>query len=192
MPAMEGGPRPEASEEEQLRVLMRRYQAGSMEAFEEIYGRTRSMVRGYVLALTFDRDGAEDVVQETYLQAHRSRHTYDPRLPFKPWLLGVARHVRLTRERARRRRRAHEVEAPDLPDVPVPPEVERLADRDALARALGRLPADRREALVLHHVYGLSFREIARTAGTTEGAARIRASRGLAGLRRLLGGAGDD
>ena len=51
--------------------------------------------------------------------------------------------------------------------------MDRLADRDTLARALASVSADRREAVMLHHVYGLSFREVGAIVGTSETAARV-------------------
>jgi RNA polymerase sigma-70 factor (ECF subfamily) len=176
-----------------LAALMVRYQQGEMAAFEELYGHTLPMIRGYLGALTRDASRTADLAQECYLQIHRSRHTYDPSLPVRPWMLGIARHVRLTHQRRRWRQLSREVDGLEsLPDLPVPAEMEGLADRDALARALARLPADRREALVLHHVYGLSFREIARMVGVSEVAARIRASRGMTELRGALRVRGSD
>jgi len=178
---------PVEAEDARLRALMARYQGGEMEAFEEFYRRTMPTLRGYLLALTRDPMRAADLSQEPYLQIHRSRHTYDPNLPVRPWILAIARHVRLTDERRRWRRRSREVVGlDDAPEVPIPPEVEGLADREVLSRALAVLPADRREALVLHHVFGLSFREIGHVAGVSEGGARIRASRGMTELRAIL------
>ncbi len=176
-----------AMDEAALAALMGRYQRGEMEAFEELYAHTLPMVRGYLTALTRDAARAADLVQECFLQAHRSRHTYDPAFPVRPWLLGIARHVRLTDQRRRWRLLAREpVGLDEAPDVPVPAEMESWADRDALRRALASLPADRREALVLHHVYGLSFREIGQVVGVSEGGARVRASRAMAELRARL------
>jgi RNA polymerase sigma-70 factor (ECF subfamily) len=178
---------PIEAEDARLRSLMTRYQGGEMEAFEELYRRTLPTLRGYLLALTRDVVRTADLAQEAYMQIHRSRHTYDPGLPVRPWILAIARHVRLTDERRRWRRRSREVVGLDsAPEVPIPPEVEGLADREELARALAVLPADRREALVLHHVFGLSFREIGNVAGVSEGGARIRASRGMTELRAIL------
>jgi len=74
----------------------------------------------------------------------------------------------------------------ELPDVPVPAEVESLADRDRLRRALDDVLPDRREALLLHHVWGFSFAEIAQMLGIRADAAKLRSSRGMADLRRLL------
>jgi RNA polymerase sigma-70 factor, ECF subfamily len=70
--------------------------------------------------------------------------------------------------------------------VPVPAEVERLADADAIRRCLAQLPADHGEALTLHHVWGFSFDEIAGMLGVSAVAARARASRGMARLRAEL------
>ena len=70
--------------------------------------------------------------------------------------------------------------------MPVPAEVESLADRDRLRRALDDVLPDRREALLLHHVWGFSFAEIGQMLGIRADAAKLRSSRGMADLRRLL------
>jgi RNA polymerase sigma-70 factor (ECF subfamily) len=179
-------PLPEG-EDQALRALMVRYQQGEMEAFEDLYRRTLPMIRGYLAATTTDRAWAADLAQESYLQIHRSRRTYDPAYPVKPWMLAIARHVKLRDRRKRWQRLSREVTGFEvLPELPVPAEVEGLADRDAVTRALTRLPESWREALVLHHIYGLHYREVGRLVGVSEGGARIRASRGMASLRAAL------
>lgn len=176
-------------EPDRLRDLMSRYQQGEMEAFDELYRYTMPLIRGYLRSLTREPARTAELVQESFLQLHRSRHTYDRTQPVKPWMLGIARHVLLTDRRWRARRISRELTGfESLPEVPVPPEIEGLATRDVLERALAALPADRREAVVLHHVHGLSFREVAQVVGVSEGGARIRASRGMAELRVRLGG----
>jgi RNA polymerase sigma-70 factor (ECF subfamily) len=62
-------------------------------------------------------------------------------------------------------------------------QADALADRDAAGRALGRVPAEQREAVVLHHVHGWSFAEIASRLGIGASAARTRAFRGLKKMR---------
>ena len=174
-----------------LRACMVRYQQGEVEAFDALYARTLPTVRGYLAALTRDRVRAADLAQESFLQTHRSRHTYDPAYPVLPWLLGIARHVWRMDQRTRWRRLSREVTGLDaLPEPPVLPEMDRLADRDTLARALAAINPDRREALMLHHVYGLSFREVAAIVGASETAARVRACRGMADLREVLSAGG--
>jgi DNA-directed RNA polymerase specialized sigma24 family protein len=88
--------------------------------------------------------------------------------------------------RARGRRPLTDHVERDLPDLPVPAEVEGVADRDRLRRALDALLPDRREALLLHHVWGFSFAEVGRLLDIRADAAKLRSSRGMGDLRRLL------
>ena len=171
---------------ERLRQLMTAFQAGSLAAFEGLYAELCTSLRGYLAALSRDRARADDLLQETFLQIHRSRHAYRPDLPVRPWVFTIARHVWLM-DRRTLSRRPH-TNHPDrtLPDLPVPAEVEGLADRDRLRRALDTLLPDRREALLLHHVWGFSFAEVGRLLGIRAEAAKLRSSRGMVDLRRLL------
>ena len=175
--------------EDALATLMVAYQNGDLVAFEELYSQVAGPMLGYLRSLTRGAGKADDLLQETFLQVHRVRHTFDRERPVKPWLYAIARNVFLMDRRAAGRRGRHEDLADEeLPDVPVPPEVESLADRDAVQRALAKLPPDRREALLLHHVVGLSFQEVGSVLGLTAGAAKLRAHRGVVELRALLGG----
>jgi len=168
---------------DELRGLMAAYQGGSLESFERLYAALAPSLRGYLTTLTRSRTHADDLVQDTFLQMHRSRHTYRPDLPVRPWVFAIARHVWMMDLRTRSRR---PVASDDLPEVPVPAEMEGLADRDALRRALDAVLADRREALLLHHVWGFSFAEIGRMLGIRADAAKLRSSRGMSDLRGLL------
>jgi RNA polymerase sigma-70 factor (ECF subfamily) len=168
----------------ELRVLMRAYQAGAIEAFDTLHARLAMPLFYYLAAITRDRAHAQDLLQETFLQIHRSRRAYRPDLPVRPRVFAIARHVSLMDRRTRSRRPATGAE---LPEIPVPPEVASLADRDVLRRALDAVLPDRREALLLHHVWGLTFAEIGQMLGIRADAAKLRSSRGMADLRALLG-----
>jgi RNA polymerase sigma-70 factor (ECF subfamily) len=162
---------------------MTMYQRGSLQAFEQLYAALAPSLRAYLTALTRNIAQADDLVQDSFLQIHRSRHTYRPDLPVRPWVFAIARHVWMMDLRTRCRR---PLVSGDLPEVPVPPDVEGLADRDALRRALGSLIDDRREALLLHHVWGFSFAEIGQMLGIRADAAKLRSSRGMNDLRAML------
>lgn len=168
----------------ELRELMRAYQGGSIEAFDALHARLAMPLYHYLSALTRDRAHAQDLLQETFLQVHRSRRAYRSDLPVRPWVFAIARHVSLMDLRTRSRRPATGAE---LPDLPVPPDVASLADRQAVHRALDAVLPDRREALLLHHVWGFSFAEIGQLLGIRSDAAKLRSSRGMTDLRRLLG-----
>ena len=174
-----------------LCLLMTAYQAGDASAFETLYCQLAPQVGGYLRALCRDPARAEDLLQEAFLQVHRSRHTYLPPRPVKPWVYAIARNVFLmSRRAAMRRERRETVVGESFPDLPVPPEADSLADRESVRGALARLPDDRRESLLLHHVWGLSFREIGAILGVSEAAAKLRAHRGVLLLREILAGGG--
>jgi RNA polymerase sigma-70 factor (ECF subfamily) len=172
-------------EQDDLRQLMTAYQGGSMDAFERLYAALAPPLLGYLTSLTRDRGRAQDLLQESFLQIHRSRHVYRRDLPVRPWVFTIARHVWLMDLRTRARRPAL-TSGNELPNLPVPADMERLADRDALRRAFDRLLPDRREALLLHHVWGFSFAEIGQLLGIRAEAAKLRSSRGMSDLRKLL------
>ncbi len=179
--------RSETSEAE-LAKAMAEYQLGNMEAFETVYSTLGGGLRAYLGTLARDRVLADDLLQETFLQLHRVRHTYQPPRPVKPWVYAIARNVFLMQRRSATRRSRHESVADDaLPEVPVPPEMEALGDRDAIRVALERISEGRREPLVLHHILGMSFKEIGAVLGISEGAAKVRAHRALVELREALG-----
>jgi RNA polymerase sigma-70 factor, ECF subfamily len=144
--------------EHELRALMIRYQGGSLEAFEEIYAQLAPGVRRYLSHLAGRSEIADDLLQETFLQMHRSRAAYNPEYAVRPWVFGLARNVFLMNRRAARNwAKVHETRE-DLPEFPVLPEADRLGTQDELRRGLAYLPPDQAEALLLHHEWGVQFR----------------------------------
>jgi RNA polymerase sigma-70 factor (ECF subfamily) len=174
-------------EDASLRQLMRDYQSGRFEAFDELYASLAPAIRRYLLSHVRDAAAADDLVQETFLQLHRARHTYDATYPVTPWAMAIARHVRLMERRTQSRRPWAPDDVAEI-ELPVRGEAAAYADNTEVRRALGKVAASRREAVIQHHVWGWSFREIAAKAGIAETAAKLRSSRGMAQLRALLGG----
>jgi RNA polymerase sigma-70 factor, ECF subfamily len=143
-------------------------------------------VRRYLLHLAANSQTADDLLQETFLQMHRSRAAFNPKYAVRPWVFGLARNVFLMNRRAARQwARVHESRE-DLPECPVLPDADRLGSQDEIRRGVASLPPDQAEALLLHHEWGFSFEEIAGMLGITAAAARARASRGMADLRVAL------
>jgi len=167
---------------------MMQYQGGSLEAFEEIYARLAPGVRRYLFHLAHGSEIAGDLLQETFLQMHRSRAAYNPAYEVRPWVFGLARNVFLMNRRAARRWAEVHESRTDLPEFPVLPEVDRLGSQDEIRRGIANLHPDQAEALLLHHEWGFSYEEIAGMLGISAAAARARASRGMADLRALLNG----
>lgn len=172
-----------------LRELMRAYQSGRFEAFDDLYAAIAPALRRYLLSHARDAAKADDLVQETFLQLHRARHTYDPAYPVTPWAMAIARHVWLMDRRTLLRRPWAPDDVTDMA-VPVRGEAASYAERSDVRRALGQVAPSRRSAVIQHHVLGLSFKEIAARSGIAETAAKLRSSRGMAQLRALLKGHG--
>ncbi|MBV8830440.1 MAG: sigma-70 family RNA polymerase sigma factor [Acidobacteriaceae bacterium] len=172
--------------DQEVRALMIRYQGGSLEAFQEIYAQLAPGVRRYLSHLTGGSEIADDLLQETFLQMHRSRAAYNPTYAVRPWVFGLARNIFLMNRRATRRWAKVYESREDLPEFPVLPEADRLGSHDEIRRCIANLGPDQAEALLLHHQWGFSFEEIAGMLGISAAAARARASRGMADLRLAL------
>ncbi len=175
--------------DERLRQLMREYQEGRFDAFDEIYAVLAPMLRRYLLAQCRDAARADDLVQETFLQIHRARHTFNPEFPLTPWAMAIARHVWLMHRRTASRRPWESDDVTGM-EMAVRAEAASFADRADVRRALRKVAAPRRDAVIQHHLLGFSFKEIAERAGIAETAAKLRSSRGVAQLRTLLRGKG--
>jgi RNA polymerase sigma-70 factor, ECF subfamily len=177
--------------DEELRALMVAYQSGRFEAFDELYARVAPVVRRYQLAQSRDAAKADDLLQETFLQMHRARATFNPAFPLMPWVMAIARHVWLMDRRAAFRRPWATEDVTTI-EVAVLAESATFAERADLRHALARVASPQRDAIVQHHVWGWSFREIAERAGIAETAAKLRSSRGMAKLRAALKGKTDE
>ncbi len=164
--------------------LMVSYQAGDLAAFEQLYAALANELRRF-----FERQQrglAHDLVQEAFLELHRSRRTYRPPLPVRPWVYGIARNVL-----ARDRRSAAQGLRPqdsliDATEM-APTESASPAEAIDVEQALSGLPHSTREPWLLHHVLGLSFRSIAQRLGISVVAAKLRSSRASRALREALG-----
>jgi len=174
----------DSDSDERLIELMVAYQRGELDAFTGLFEALAVNVRNYLASLARSVDRADDLLQETFLQVHRSRHTYTPPRPVRPWVFGIARNVFLMDRRSRGRKAKHETLArEELPELPVTALAEDLPVTDALLAGLRDLPQDRREALLLHHVHGFTFKEIGAMLGITGRAAKLRSFRGIQQLR---------
>lgn len=173
----------------ELREMMREYQQGHFEAVDRLFAALAPVVRRYLIAHVRDGARADDLVQEVFLQLHRARHTYDAAYPVMPWVMAIARHVWLMDQRTRARRPWAPVDVTEL-DLPAKGEAAAYAVKADVQRALGQMAPSRRDAVIQHHVWGHSFKDIAEKAGITETAAKLRSSRGMAQLRALLKGHG--
>lgn len=187
---MNGGSSTEREErEERWRGWMEAAQDGDAKAYHQLLQELLPEIRGLVRRRIAEDAAVEDVVQNTLLAIHRSRHTFRPERPFGPWLRTVARNAFLDHARARSRRAEREVPLDATPE-PADESPTSLDDRrlsPELERALATLPPSQREAVELIQLQGLSVAEAAVKAGVSTSAVKVRAHRGYRALRALLG-----
>src|SRR5687768_6813757 len=93
--------------EQQLIELMVAYQRGDLSAFERLHELLVDDVRRYFARACRDRRAVNDLVQDMFLEMHRSRRTYQPQLPVRPWAFGIARNVLARSRRTTWHRREH-------------------------------------------------------------------------------------
>jgi len=154
---------------------------GQKDAFAEIVNRYQHRVYYMSLTRIRDRYEAEDLAQETFIQVYRKLATYDSQRSFKNWLFCICANLGKNRLRSRARRR--EVHNPN-------PEPQEMTSQDQsridLMDALHKIPEKKRIPLVLKHVEGFSYDEIAAIMKIGISAAKMRVKRGRDELVRNL------
>lgn len=169
--------------------LMAAYVAGDETAFSELFRRYAPILLRLMLHRISRTQEAEDLVQQTFLQLHRSRHDFRVGAPLRPWLFTIALNLRFQhfRESGRRRETPLDITSLELGgDWDVDPLFEWADQSREVQLALTKLPPDQRNVIVLHWIEGLSFAEVSRTVGASVNAVKVRAHRGYIGLRKLL------
>jgi RNA polymerase sigma-70 factor (ECF subfamily) len=140
------------------------------------------------MALLGSQPDAEEVLQETLLAAYAQMSSWRGDGTVRAWLFGIARRQCARRYELGAREQRHLRVVPDgtAQSPAVLASIQTMRRAQAVRAALAALRPSEREALVLHYEGELSFREIAELCGIDEAAARKRASRGLARLRKTL------
>ena len=134
-------------------------------------------------ALAFDR--ADDLVQETLLRAFINWRRFEPGSNLQAWLISILRNAFYSEERGRRR----EVEDGDriyAETLVVPAEQASRPECEEFSEALGRLPDEMREAVLLIGAYGFSYREAASLCDCAVGTIKSRVNRARTCLTAML------
>lgn len=153
-------------------ALIKRWKEGDERAATALVERHATALARYIGSLG-ERDA--EVVQDTFVRAFASLESFRGDSSLRTWLFTIARRLVVDRRRAFRRRR----EVGDLDEVDAATEytaLDGLIASEAKRKvwgAVGKLSPTQREVFLLRVNEGLSYKEIAEVAGTTEGAARV-------------------
>jgi RNA polymerase sigma-70 factor (ECF subfamily) len=158
-------------------VLMHQFQAGSGQAFEELFERYRDPVHAFFSRRVWTLGRAEDLAQETWMAVLKATVRYQPNAPFRSYLYGIAFRV-LANERRKAARQKSQV-----------PEYLRIPSEEAtflVRNALEKLDATDREILMLREYEQLSYDEIAAVLRMPLNTVRSRLFRARLAMRALL------
>ncbi len=165
--------------------LLRRYVAGSQDAFAELVRRHLDLVYSAARRQSRSPQMAEEVAQSVFLKLSVSAQTLDPAAPLAAWLFLVTRHTAIDAARQDARRLAREAAALELSAMNSAPSSWSQID-PLLDEAMEALPAADRTAILLRYFENKSLREVGAALGSTEDAAQKRVSRAVEELRAFL------
>jgi RNA polymerase sigma-70 factor (ECF subfamily) len=174
--------------EDDERELIDRAQAGEAIAFERLAEQHAARLWRYALALGKDGHWAEDLAQETLVEAWRSLARFDGRCQFSTWLYGILRHRFL---KGRGRQNATTLTAPDVlgqvTSTASTPSRSAEASEDArrVRRAVASLPEEHRLVVELRFFAGATLDEIAAVLGCPLGTVKSRLHHALEKLRQM-------
>jgi RNA polymerase sigma-70 factor (ECF subfamily) len=154
--------------------LIRRWKAGDSRAATRLVGR-HSQALARFAASSGEREGIEELVQDTFVRAFASLDSFRGESSLRTWLFTIERRLMLDRRRAERRSR-ETVPIEDADRVSEYGALDGLIAAEAQERvrqSLNALSPTQREVFTLRVQQGLSYKEIAEIVGTTEGAARV-------------------
>ena len=161
-------------------ALMLEFQAGSRQAFEELFARYHEPLSGFFRRRLSNRERAEDLAQETFLAVIRATCRYEPRALVRTYLYGIALKL-VAAERRRQARDGPAAESAAEPSAQGAPDVVLW-----VRQALQKLDATEREIVMLREYEQLSYSEIAELLRITVNTVRSRLFRARLALRNHL------
>jgi RNA polymerase sigma-70 factor (ECF subfamily) len=180
-------PGPENRPEETDLELISRWKAGDSRAATRLVGR-HSQALARFAASAGEREGIEELVQDTFVRAFASLDSFRGESSLRTWLFTIERRLMLDRRRAERRSR-ETVPVQESDQVSEYGALDSMiADeaQDRVRRSLDALSPTQREVFTLRVQQGLSYKEIAEVVGSTEGAARVHYHNAIQTVKEFL------
>lgn len=144
-----------------------------------------TMLQKFALSLCGTIDGAEDLVQDTFLQEMANIDKFQSGTNLSAWLVTILRN-RFFGQWRKRRREVEDVEGRYAETLKTEPEQSAQVDFSNFCVALGNLPSEQRQALLLVGASDLSYDEAGAQCGCPAGTIKSRAHRARARLADLL------
>jgi RNA polymerase sigma-70 factor (ECF subfamily) len=167
--------------------LMEQVRDGKVEKLAILFERHQTMLYNFFLRLTGNRAASEDLVQEVFIRILKYRAGYQGESRFVVWMFQIARNAHVDFLRKKKGEVALEDQFMETPDrEPLPGDLYEADQEAALVRrALDKLPAKKREILVLFRFQNLKLREIAELLDCQVGTVKVQVHRALKDLSRI-------
>jgi RNA polymerase sigma-70 factor (ECF subfamily) len=180
----------DAAEGSRLIALVELARGGDSEAFGLLYDHYNTSVYRFIYYRVGSVALAEDLMSETFFRALRSMSSFKWQgKDFGAWLMTIARNLTADHYKAGRTRLEYATEDMGAHDSATEgPETAVLAQltNEALLEALGQLPTEQQECLIMRFLQGLSIAETAKVLGRSDGAVKQLQLRGVRNLAKLL------
>nr|WP_240979011.1 sigma-70 family RNA polymerase sigma factor [Longimicrobium terrae] len=181
--------------------MVTRAQQGSEKAYRELLGRYERPVFSIIYRMIRDREQAEDLAQETFVRVFNHIDRYDPKYKFSSWIFKIATNLTIDHIRrkelntvsidgSRNATTAEQIEATAITIISPDENPEELLEAKELGEeieeAIGRLRPEYRAAILLRHVEGREYQEIAEIMALPLGTVKTYIHRGRNELRETL------
>ena len=165
------------------------FRAGDDAAVRAVYRAYGGLVFSVAVRVLDDRSLAEEVTQQTFLQAWRNAASFEDGRDLAPWLATIARRCAIDAHRKRARRPASALDDADPNNaalVTLPPSADQLSDVWQVRGAIESLPAAEQEVIRMQHLEGCTHVEIAQRLGLAVGTVKSRSFRAHKALLAAL------
>lgn len=177
--------------------LMEQFQEGTIQAFNILVSRYKDRLHNFLYRYTRNHEDCEDLVQETFLRVHRSRHSYERIAKFSTWMYTIA--LNLAKSLYKKSQRMQKISMHEDPEDSESREMvfedsnilqdEKLHQKlcvKELEKALNQIGEEFREAIVLRDIQELTYEEIAEITNTAMGTVKSRINRGRIQVQEIL------
>ncbi len=177
--------------------LMEYFQEGREPAFNELVKRYTDRLHNFLYRYTHNHQDCEDLVQETFLRVHKSKHSYERIAKFSTWMYTIA--LNLAKSLYKKKKRMQKVSIHKDESDPKDYEMniedtnilqdEELHQKlclEQLEKALMQLAPEFREVVVYRDLQELSYDEIAEITGIAMGTVKSRINRGRAQIKAMI------
>lgn len=177
--------------------LMELFQEGREAAFTELVRRYTDRLHNFLYRYTQNHNDCQDLVQETFLRVHKSKHSYERIAKFSTWMYTIA--INLAKSLYKKKKRMqltsiHRDESnPDsyemiLPDKDILPDqvLHQKFSMEALEAAIESLPEDFKQVVILRDIEQLSYEEISEKLDVPMGTVKSRINRGRAQISHKI------